>query len=201
VPNWSGGTVDAMRGLAGYGDRAGVIIDQRGNGGGITPDFVIEWLRRRPLYYYMFREGDDIPTPVNPGPAAKVLIVDDNNFSAAETFAFMWKLARLGPIVGTRTGGGGIGPYVWTPRFIDGGQIQLPNRAAYNPDGTSWGIENTGITPDVEVEITPRDFMAGRDPQLERAVDEALRLLKEKPVDRRTTEPPPPGWGKRPGGH
>jgi tricorn protease len=184
VANWGGGTLDALRGLAGYSDRAGVIIDQRGNGGGITPDFVIEWLRRRPLYYYMFREGDDIPTPVNPGPAAKVLIADEGNFSAAETFAFMWKLGRVGPIVGTRTGGGGIGPYVFTPRFIDGGNIQMPNRAAYNPDGTSWGIENVGVSPDVEVEITPRDFMAGRDPQLERAVTVALAEVARNPVVR-----------------
>jgi tricorn protease len=132
----------------------------------------------------MFREGDDIPTPVNPGPAARVLITNEDNFSAAETFAFMWKLARLGPVVGTRTGGGGIGPYVYTPRFIDAGQVQLPNRAAFNPDGTSWGIENTGITPDVEVEITPRDFMAGRDPQLERAIQAALAEVARNPVTR-----------------
>ncbi|MCA1615371.1 MAG: PDZ domain-containing protein [Acidobacteria bacterium] len=184
VQNWGPNTVDAIRGLSGYSDRAGLIIDQRGNGGGITPDYLIEWLRRRPLYYYMFREGDDIPTPVNPGPAARVLIADDGNFSAAETFAFMWKLARLGPVVGTRTGGGGIGPYVFTPRFIDGGQIQLPNRAAYHPDGTSWGIENVGISPDVEVELTPRDFIAGRDPQLERAVQVALAEVAKNPVVR-----------------
>jgi tricorn protease len=185
VQNWGGvGTADAIRGVAGYGDRAGLIIDQRENGGGITPDYLIEWLRRRPLYYYMFRNGDDIPTPVNPGPPAKVLIVNENNFSAAETFAFMWKLGRLGPVVGTRTGGGGIGPYGWTPRFIDGGQIQLPNRAAYNPDGTSWGIENTGVAPDVEVEVTPRDFMAGRDPQLERAIQAALAEVARNPVVR-----------------
>ena len=182
VQNWGGGTVDAMRGLSGYSDHAGVIIDQRGNGGGITPDFLIEWLRRRPLYYYMFREGDDIPTPVNPGPAAKVLITDDNNFSAAETFAFMWKLARLGPIVGTRTGGGGIGPYVFTPGLVDGGNVQLPNRAAYNPDGSSFGIENVGVTPDHEVEITPRDFLSGRDPQLERAVQVALAEVAKNPI-------------------
>jgi tricorn protease len=185
VQSWGGaGTADAFRGVAGYGDRAGLIIDQRANGGGITPDYMIEWLRRRPLYYYTFREGDDIPTPVNPGPAARVLITNEDNFSAAETFAFMWKLGRLGPVVGTRTGGGGIGPYVYTPRFIDGGQIQLPNRAAYNPDGTSWGIENTGITPDIEVEITPRDFMAGRDPQLERAIQAALAEVAKNPAVR-----------------
>ncbi|HEU4386490.1 MAG TPA: S41 family peptidase, partial [Blastocatellia bacterium] len=174
------GILDFIRGLSGYSDRDGVIIDQRYNGGGITPDYLIEWLQRKPLYYYTFREGDDIATPVNPGPAVKVLIINDENFSAAETFAFMYKLGKVGPIVGQRTGGGGIGPYVFTPRFIDGGRVQLPNRAAYNPDGTSWGIENTGVSPDFEVEITPKDYAAGRDSQLEKAIQVALDELKSK---------------------
>jgi len=174
--------MDFIRGLAGYSDRAGLIIDQRFNGGGITPDYLIEWLRRKPIYDYTFREGDDIPVPVNPGPPVKVLITNENNFSAAETFAFMYKLAKVGPIVGLRTGGGGIGPYVFTPRLIDGGTVQLPNRAAYNPDGTSWGVENAGITPDYVVEITPKDWMAGRDPQLEKAVQVAMDELKRAQV-------------------
>lgn len=182
VPNFGAATIDLMRGLVGYADRPGVVIDQRYNGGGITPDYLIEWLRRKPVYYYMFREGDDIPTPTNPGPNTKVLVVNENNFSAAETFAFMYKLARVGPIVGTRTGGGGIGPYVFTPGLMDGGNVQLPNRAAYNPDGTSFGIENIGITPDHEVEITPRDLLAARDPQLERAVQVALADSAKNPV-------------------
>jgi tricorn protease len=50
------------------------------------------------------------------------------------------------------------------------------------------------------VENYPNDVIAGRDPQLERAVEEAMRLLKASPVDRKTTEPPPPTWGKRKGG-
>lgn len=179
VGDFGAGTMDVIRGLAGYSDRPGVIIDQRFNGGGITPDYLIEWLRRRPIYYYTFREGDDIATPVNSGPATKVLIVNQENFSAAETFAFMYKLAKVGPIVGTRTGGGGIGPYVYTPRFIDGGNIQLPNRAAYNPDGTSWGIENVGVSPDYEVEIMPKDALAGRDPQLEKAIQVGLEEIKK----------------------
>jgi tricorn protease len=61
-------------------------------------------------------------------------------------------------------------------------------------------VENEGTAPDIDVENWPKDMIAGRDPQLERAVDEALRLLKEKPVNRMTTEPAPPSWGKRPGG-
>lgn len=183
VENYGSAINDFIRGLTGYSDRPGLIIDQRFNGGGITPDYLIEWLRRRPLYDYAFREGIDIPVPVNPGPAVKVLVINENNFSAAETFAFMYKLAKVGPIVGLRTGGGGIGPYVFTPSLIDGGNVQLPNRAAYNPDGTSWGIENTGVSPDFEVEITPQDWMMGRDPQLEKAVQVALEELKKvRPV-------------------
>ena len=178
VNDYGLGTMDVIRGLTGYGDRPGVIIDQRYNGGGITPDYLIEWLRRRPIYYYTFREGDDIAVPVNPAPTAKVLIVNEENFSAAETFALMYKLAKVGPIVGMRTGGGGIGPYIYTPRFVDGGNIQLPNRAAYNPDGTSWGIENVGVIPDYEVEITPKDAMAGRDSQLEKAIQVGLEEIK-----------------------
>lgn len=179
VESYGPGIMDFIRGLTGYNERPGLIIDQRFNGGGITPDYLIEWLRRKPIYYYNFREGDDIATPVNPGPAVKVLIVNESNGSAAETFAFMYKLAKVGPIVGLRTGGGGIGPYVFTPNLIDGGNVQLPNRAAYNPDGTSWGVENTGVSPDFEVEITPRDWIAGRDPQLEKAVSVAMEELRK----------------------
>jgi tricorn protease len=93
----------------------------------------------------------------------------------------MYKLGHVGPIVGWRTYGAGVGPYVFTPRLIDGGRIQLPNRAAYNPDGTTWGIENAGVRPDYPVEITPRDWLAGRDPQLEKAVQVALEEMKKSP--------------------
>jgi uncharacterized protein DUF3471 len=59
----------------------------------------------------------------------------------------------------------------------------LPNRAAYDPSGTTWGIENLGVAPDFDVEITPADVIAGRDPQLEKAVEVALaEISKTKPV-------------------
>src|SRR5207237_1405997 len=101
----------------------------------------------------------------------KVMVINESNGSAAETGAFMFKLGKVGAIVGKATYGGGIGPYFFTPRLADGGRVQLPNRAAYNPDGTTWGIENVGVQPDYDVEITPRDVMAGRDPRLEKAVE------------------------------
>jgi tricorn protease len=176
------GILNAIRGLTGYADKQGVIVDQRFNGGGITPDYLIEWMQRKPLYYYMFRGGDDIATPVNPAPPVKVMIINELNGSAAETGAFMFKLAKVGPIVGKRTFGGGIGPYYFTPNLIDGGRVQLPNRAAYDPTGTTWGIENLGVAPDYDVEITPADVIAGRDPQLEKAVEVALAQISKNPL-------------------
>lgn len=176
------GIGNAIRGLTGYADKAGIIIDQRYNGGGITPDYLIEWMARKPLYYYMFRGGDDIATPVNPAPPVKVMIINELNGSAAETGAFMFKLGKVGQIVGKRTYGGGIGPYFFTPRLIDGGRVQLPNRAAYNPDGSTWGIENLGVQPDVDVEIMPADVLAGKDPQLEKAVEVAMAQVAKNPV-------------------
>jgi hypothetical protein len=72
-------------------------------------------MRRKPLYYYTFRGGEDLPTPVNPAPPVKVMLVNEWNGSAAETGAFMFKLGKVGTLVGKRTLGGGIGPYFFTP--------------------------------------------------------------------------------------
>jgi len=60
-----------------------------------------------------------------------------------------------------------------------------------------WAVENEGVAPDVYVENTPREVISGHDPQLEKAVAEAMRLLKEKPANRLMAEPAPPTWGKR----
>jgi tricorn protease len=62
--------------------------------------------------------------------------------------------------------------------------VQLPNRAAYNPDGTSWGVENNGVVPDYEVDTLPKDVLAGRDPQLEKAIQVAMDEIKRNQVTR-----------------
>jgi tricorn protease len=95
----------------------------------------------------------------------------------------MFKLSKAGVIVGKRTGGGGIGPYSFSPDPIDGGGIQIPSRGAYNPNTGAWEIENYGITPDIEVDILPKDWLAGRDPQLEKAVEVAIKeMARTKPA-------------------
>ena len=73
-----------------------------------------------------------------------------------------------------------------------------PRGGFFTRDG-KWAVENEGVAPDIDVENWPKEVIAGGDPQLERAVQEALRLLDAAPPSRLKTEPAPPTWGKRPG--
>lgn len=181
VPGYSASAIElVLQQLLESSDKRGLVIDQRFAGGGITSDYLIEMLRRSPLYYYTFRHGDDLGVPTNPMPSAKVLMTNDVNASAAETFALMFRLGNVGRIIGTRTMGAGIGPYVYVPQLIDGGSISIPNRAAYDPAG-SWGIENIGVEPHLEVESHPAAWLEGRDPQLQAAINAALQAIVDNP--------------------
>lgn len=155
----------------------GLIWDQRFNGGGITADSLVQMLKREPMLGYMYPHGDpfDVPAHRLDGPA--VLIVNEQNGSAAETFALMFKAMGAGTIVGTHTYGAGVGVALSQQRLIDGGRIGIPNRASHNPLTGQWEIENFGVKPHIEVDITTADFAAGRDPQLEKAVETAMQQL------------------------
>jgi tricorn protease len=165
-------------------DRQGVIIDERFNSGGAPADYVIEHLRRAPLSYYMFREGADFPFPQNVIQGPRVMVVNEYAGSGGDTLPWMFRQAKLGKIVGKRTWGGGVGGYVDIPELLDGGRLLAPNRAFYNPLTGALDIENRGVAPDTEVELTPALWRAGRDPQLERAVQLALEQLQSHPPPR-----------------
>ncbi|MBI4410718.1 MAG: hypothetical protein HY561_13490 [Gemmatimonadetes bacterium] len=147
-----------------------------------------------PVYEYAYRYGKGFPVPPNLIQGPKILLTDGSNGSAAETFALMFKLRRAGTIIGRRTAGGGIGVALYSQTLVDGGRVGIPNRAAYNPVAGTWDIENYGVTPDIEVDVGVDDWRAGRDPQLERGVQEALRQLASfrKPVSKRPAPPKHP---------
>jgi DNA-binding transcriptional LysR family regulator len=126
----------------------------------------------------------------------KVMIINEMAGSGGDLMPYMFKRRGIGPLVGTRTWGGLVHT-ADTPPFIDGGSMIAPRGGFFTRDG-QWAVENEGVGADIEVENWPKDVIAGRDPQLERAVQEALRLLEASPVDRLTEEPPPPTWGARP---
>jgi tricorn protease len=123
------------------------------------------------------------------------MIVNEMAGSGGDLMPYMFKRRKIGPLVGTRTWGGLVGTWD-TPVLIDGGTMIAPRGGFFDRDG-KWAVENEGVAPDIEVENWPKDVIAGRDPQLERAVAEALRLLEANPVTLRP-EPPAPIRSRRP---
>ena len=117
------------------------------------------------------------------------MLVNEFAGSGGDMLPFMFRQQQIGPLVGERTWGGLVG--IWDyPGLIDGGVITVPRGGFFNLEG-QWDVENKGTPPDIEVEVTPKDVAAGRDPQLERAVAEALRSLEANPV-KLLREPAPP---------
>ncbi len=175
----------------------GVIIDERFNGGGSAADYMIEVMSRQRHGYFNNRIGDRRPfsSPIAGIWGPKVMVINEMAGSGGDLLPYMFRFMGLGPLVGTRTWGGLVGTWD-TPPLIDGGTMIAPRGGFFDLDG-KWAVENEGVAPDIEVEMTPKDVIAGRDPQLERAVEEALRLLRENPVVRQS-EPPPPIRARRP---
>ncbi|MGE5359996.1 MAG: S41 family peptidase [Bacteroidales bacterium] len=178
-------------------DKKGAIIDERFNGGGSAADYIIDVLQRQFDGYFNNVAGDRVPFT---SPSAgiwgpKVMIINEMAGSGGDLMPYMFKYRKLGLIVGKRTWGGLVHT-ADTPGFVDGGSMIAPRGGFFSKEG-KWAVENEGVGPDIDVENTPKEVIAGHDPQLERAVQEALRMLKEKPVNRMMKEPPPPTWGKR----
>ena len=161
-------------------DKQGLIVDGRFNTGGVAADYIIDALRRMPLQQAQLRDAEDIrlPTGIINGP--KVLLTNESAGSGGDTFPWMWQKTKIGPIVGTRTGGLGIGATAYD--LIDGGSLQVPDWGWYDPQTGKWIVENRGVTPDYELEILPPAWRAGRDPQLEKAVELAMEALKKTKI-------------------
>jgi tricorn protease len=180
-------------------DKKGAVVDERFNGGGSAADYIIDVLQRDFDGYFNNVAGDRLPF-TSPGGGIwgpKVMIINEMAGSGGDLMPYMFKLRKIGPLVGKRTWGGLVHT-ADTPTFIDGGSMIAPRGGFFTRDG-KWAVENEGTAPDIDVENWPKDVISGKDAQLERAVQEALRLLQEKPPNRLTKEPPPPTWGKRPG--
>lgn len=178
-------------------DREGVVVDERYNGGGSAADYIVDLLGRTFDGYFNNPVGDRYPytSPANGIWGPKVMIINEMAGSGGDLMPYMFKYRKLGTLVGTRTWGGLVAT-TDTPGFVDGGSMIAPRFGFFSREG-AFAVENTGVAPDIDVENFPKDLIAGRDMQLERAVQEAMRLLRENPVKRDSKEPPPPVWGRR----
>jgi len=95
------------------------------------------------------------------------------------------------PQVGERTLGILVGPAIGH-NLIDGGGIIVPDARLYGPDG-KWFAEGYGVTPTIEIWDDPAQFAKGIDPQLSRAVEELMKLVKAQPSKLK----PPPAFENR----
>ena len=159
-------------------DKQAIIVDERFNGGGQVADYYIDHLRRPLISFWATRYGQDIRTPAASIQGPKVMIIDETAGSGGDLLPWMFNKLGLGTLVGKRTWGGLVG-MLGFPVLMDGGFVTAPNLAIWTEDG--FIVENVGVPPDVEVEQWPADVIAGRDPQLEKAIEIALEQLEANP--------------------
>jgi|SRR5579883_70572 len=183
LPNTAGpGYTSFTRYYFAQQEKEGAIIDERYNHGGMVADYIVNELDRKLMGYFALRDGEPSTSPRAGIYGPKVMIINESAGSGGDALPYYFHLRRIGPLVGTRTWGGLVGT-TGVPQTIDGGGITAPSLAFYDLSG-KWAVENEGIQPDIEVEYSAAEVLKGHDPQLERAVAEGMKLLKEKPVQR-----------------
>jgi tricorn protease len=190
IPDMSAhGFAEFHRGYLNEFDAPALIIDVRWNGGGNVSELLLEKLARRRLGYDFGRWRQPSPYPGAAPRGPMVALTNEHAGSDGDIFCHSFKRMQLGPLIGKRTWGGVVG-ISGHYRLVDGTYTTQPAFAYWFPD-ISWSLENTGAQPDIDVDITPNDYMNNRDPQLDRAIAEALRIIDEYPtVEPRPTERP-----------
>ncbi|MBW3468027.1 S41 family peptidase [Arthrospiribacter ruber] len=164
-------------------DKKGAVIDERNNGGGSAADYMVDIMARELHGYFNSRASDRRPftTPMSGIWGPKVMLINERAGSGGDLLPYLFSKMEIGPLIGTQTWGGLVGTWD-TPPFIDGGRMVAPRGGFFDVEG-KWAVEGVGVAPDIEVEQEPKLVIDGLDPQLERAVKEALKLLETQGVE------------------
>jgi len=167
-----------------------LVIDVRSNGGGNVSQMLIERLARRPMSLGYSRTQPETTTyPYQAFAGHLVALLDENSASDGDIFPWQFRNAGLGPLIGKKSWGGVVG-ITNHGALIDGGTVNVPEFGFADIDG-NYVIEGEGVEPDIEVDNDPASVIAGRDPQLERAIEEVMRKLESDPI-RLPGRPPEP---------
>jgi tricorn protease len=171
--------------VAGYyqgSDKEALIIDERNNRGGSDPSHFVETLQRTALISTANRQGRTTLLPRQAVSGPKALLINGYSMSSADLFAYLFRKAKIGPLIGRRTWGGAIGT-TSTYQLADGGAIAAPSLGFFDPHTGKWIAENEGIWPDIDVDLRPDLLAQGRDTQLDAAVNYLLKEIdKRKPL-------------------
>jgi tricorn protease len=157
-------------------DRDGLIIDVRFNRGGHVSQLLLEKLMRRRIGYDISRWGEPLPYPDVAPVGPMVALTNEYAGSDGDIFSHAFKLMGLGPLIGKRTWGGVVG--IWPRTALVDGTVTTQPEFAYWFEDVGFDVENYGTNPDIEVDIRPQDYAAGRDTQLERGLDEVRKIIR-----------------------
>jgi tricorn protease len=155
--------------------RDALIFDLRYNTGGNVHDDVLRFLSQRKYANWAYRGGALAPqSNFSPSDKPIILLINEQSLSDAEVTAEGFKQLNLGTVMGTET-------YRWIiftsgKGLVDGSFYRLPSWGVYSLDGEN--LEQTGVSPDIEVHNTFKDRVNGNDPQLEKAIEEILKQLQ-----------------------
>ncbi|MCP4548833.1 MAG: hypothetical protein GY835_20445 [bacterium] len=160
-------------------DKEGLVIDVRWNGGGNTSQLILERLRRPITAWDITGNGNLSTYPYATLNGPFVVLLNEEAGSDGDIFPHAVKLEKLAPIIGQRSWGGVVGIDSADPT-VDFGMITYPHYAWWD-NVLGWDLENHGVDPDIEVVNLPQEEAKGIDSQLDRGIEELLRLHKEHP--------------------
>ena len=153
----------------------GLILDLRNNGGGALHtaiEVASEFVGQGVIMYEQYGDGKrDTYNALKDGLATEiplVVIINEGTASASEIVAGAIQDHLRAKLVGTTSFGKGS-VQNWIPLVDDQGAVRVTIARWLTPDGRT--IHETGLEPDVVVELTEADIEAGRDPQLEKSVE------------------------------
>jgi tricorn protease len=170
--------------------KAGLIVDGRWNRGGFVSQIMIKRLMRTILSWSKSRSGWVGPYPENTLNGRVVVLTNERAGSDGDIFARAVQVAKIGPVIGTRTWGGVVGINMSHP-LVDKGVSTRPGYFAWWEPARGFRLEGEGVTPDLVVENDPGAEFRGTDAQLEKGIETMLELLRKNP-------PKPPAFGESP---
>ncbi len=158
--------------------KEGMIIDVRFNAGGNISDTLIDWIERKAHAYFRPRDAKPEKAPYTAWEKRCVVLMNEHSYSNGEMFPSAMHTRGLATLVGMPT----PGYVIWTSelRLVDGTGARMPGSGVYRLDGTN--MENNGEKPDIRVPLSPGDWLAGRDPQLDKAIE--LLVGKSETVEK-----------------
>jgi tricorn protease len=159
-----------------YRNKEALVIDQRWNGGGNIEQELLGILVQRQYQLWQPRGTEATARPFAGFFGPKVVLQNWRSASNAEMFPAGFRALGLGKLVGTPTMGAVIGTGSYS--LIDGSTVRTPGVGVYLADQKQTNMENYGVRPDILVDNTPEDNLAGRDRQLEAAVKELIKELQ-----------------------